>query len=66
MRSKNTRNWLLIGTLALLIFLLIGGSNWTDRNYAPGSAWPYIWGWVAGISAAALLGAWVYWWNKKQ
>lgn len=64
MRNKQTRNWLIVLSLALAVAALIIFPGASDRNYKPGSAWPYVFevGWYVVLAVVVI--AWAVWWNS--
>lgn len=66
MTNNTKKSIYIVAAIAIGLFLLIGGANWTDRNYKPGSYWPYIWGAVAVAVVVIALIIWVISWTRKK
>lgn len=66
MKESTKKSWIVVGVIIILLVLLIGGANWTDRNYKPGSKWPVIWGAAAVGAAISLVGGSLYLWFRKK
>lgn len=68
MRNKKLRDILIVTGLIFLVlfFLPVGWQVWSDRNYAPGSAWPTIWTVLGVVGLLTYGGLWLFWWNNKK